>query len=66
MGEFDGKLELSNDPIVSTIQETRIDDLSPACDLTPAPMNDFRKLAGLITDPPVYCGGIYDDLVDSE
>jgi len=68
MVEFDGKLELSNDPIVSTIQETetRIDDLSPACDSTPASMNDFRKLAGLITDPPVYCGGIYDDLVDSE
>jgi len=66
MGQFEGELELSNDPIVSTTQETRTDDLLSACDSMLSPRNDYRELAVLITDPPVYCGGIYDEFVDSE
>jgi len=65
MVEFEGKLELSNDPVEPTTQAT-IGDVSFVCDSTPAQSSEFLVLAGLITDPPVYCGGIYADSVDSK
>jgi len=66
MGEFEGRLELSNDPVEPTTQVTTIGDESFACDSTPAQSYPFRELAGSITDPPAYCGGVYDDSVDSD
>jgi len=65
MVEFEGKVELSDDPVEPTTQAT-IGDVSLACDSTPVHSSDFLVLIGLITDPPVYCGGIYADSVDSE
>ena len=65
MVEFEGKVELSDDPVEPTTPATT-EDVPSASASTRGLSSEFFALLGLITDPPEYCGGIYADSVDSE